>query len=385
MPYLRGVDSDSLSDAAERLDPSHTELGLVAAELLPLGPLWRFIAEQRPAVRRAQGRRLLEQILEAIGTSEEDLLARVQQVPRVFWLLSDAVDAAQRARETETVDALSRLAQSGLRDDARLDEADFMIGVVAQLEAIHFRALEALEALTEPTDRRDGIGVDVSAALNTSTPVAEALCSHLIRLALAETPGMSFRGLQHEVIISPLGLEVLRLLRTRSVDVASGGEGERQSVESTLPPWWRAIRTPQIEVSKWLPQRDEAAARGALADAGFIVREVARLEGDRVAVEVCAPTDVDGDQCVYDAVAAVLHAAGITNDGAGSSTGHSRVGFAYHEWRRVLVDGEPATFEDRPLKMLTGPGIDVAPLLESFARWLSVDRQSVTIGQSDTP
>ena len=323
------------------------------------------------------GLRLLEQILEAIGTSEEDLLARVKQNPRVFWLLSDAVDAARLARESAKVDALARLAQSGLRDDARLDEAAYMISIVAQLEVIHFRALEAIDALQEPHARRDGVGVDVAAALNTSKPVAEALCSHLLRLALVEAPGMSFRGLHHEVLISSLGREVLRLLRTDAIEKT---DGVSQSTEAGPPPYWRAIRTQQIEVGRWVSEGDEASARAALTAAGFAVNAVApRGEDERVSVDVSVPTDEDGAQFVYDAVAAVLAAAGIPSQQSGFNSETARVGYAYHHWRQLLIDGEAATFEGRPLKMLTGPDIDTALVLESYARWFGTAGESLTL------
>jgi hypothetical protein len=87
-----------------------------------------------------------------------------------------------------------------------------MINVLAQLEVIHIRILMALEESNPPAEA----GVRVADAFDLSPGLAEALCADLLRLALVETPGMSFRGLHNTVRLAPLGREILGLLRRES-------------------------------------------------------------------------------------------------------------------------------------------------------------------------
>ena len=94
-------------------------------------------------------------------------------------------------------------------DDARVDEARLMISVLAQLETIHIRALRVLDDIDEPPS----LGVDLIEALGVSEPIAEAIGTHLVRLAVSTSVGLDWRSVHSRFLIAPLGSEVLRLLR----------------------------------------------------------------------------------------------------------------------------------------------------------------------------
>lgn len=97
----------------------------------------------------------------------------------------------------------------GLTDDAKLDEAVYMVDILGDLQVIDVRLLLALEAGNLESET----GLNTSEVLDVSVGVGESLNAKLLRLAIVETPGMSFRGLHSEVRLSPFGHELLDALR----------------------------------------------------------------------------------------------------------------------------------------------------------------------------
>jgi hypothetical protein len=124
-------------------------------------------------------------------------------------LLSTAINAAANADTTAKLRTLAHVASRGLRDDAKLDEAVYLVDILRELQVIDVRLLLALEAL----DLAPENGANTSEVLGVSNGVAESLNAKLLRLAVVETPGMSFRGLYPEVRLSPFGHELLIALR----------------------------------------------------------------------------------------------------------------------------------------------------------------------------
>lgn len=152
-------------------------------------------------------RRAIEDLVDIVG-SEPQLMQLLREDERVLRLIADLAAAAESADSEAKLVALSRVAQSGVRDDAAIDEARFMIGILDQLCVIHVRALLAYEQGECQTDR------ELAAALVTSKAVASALRSHLQRLGLLVqyVPPSHLLDLAKKSV-SELGLEVLRLLR----------------------------------------------------------------------------------------------------------------------------------------------------------------------------
>jgi hypothetical protein len=152
---------------------------------------------------------MLEQLLEMLDEPEAGLVRRLEGEPRALGLVASAVSAATAAETQAKIRALGQVAARGLADDARLDESAFLISLLREVEVIDVRLLLGIEA----RGLEDEQGADTQEILDVSVGVAEALNAKLLRLALVETPGMSFRGLHKEVRLAPLGGELLALLR----------------------------------------------------------------------------------------------------------------------------------------------------------------------------
>jgi len=120
------------------------------------------------------------------------------------------LSAAYLADFDSKVEALARVASLGVRDTALVDEARYKIGVIASLEAIHVRLLLALETELKRDPRNYP---KVASLLPVSEGLAQGLCADLLRLALVEAAGLSFRGLHSQVRLSAFGQEILRFLR----------------------------------------------------------------------------------------------------------------------------------------------------------------------------
>ena len=184
---------------------------LVQASLneIPGGSILNALIDEFPPVQMHKAARVFQLILDILGDSESELLARVRSDPRIARLMWDTAHAAARAEMDAKFQALARVASPGVQDTARVDEARYLVGVVAQLEPIHVRVLHAMEAADLPRDK----GLNIAQELKISNGLAEAICGDLLRLALIETTGMSFRSLHNSGRLADLGRDILRVLR----------------------------------------------------------------------------------------------------------------------------------------------------------------------------
>lgn len=109
---------------------------------------------------------------------------------------------------------MANVASRGLIDNAKLDEAAFLIDILREVQIIDVRLLLELEARNLPAEA----GVSTAEVLGVSVGVADSMNAKLLRLAIVETPGMSFTGLHPQVRLSSFGHEVLALLRHHGGD-----------------------------------------------------------------------------------------------------------------------------------------------------------------------
>ena len=194
-------------EAADVVRAVELAFGLVGE--FPGGSTLAAVLEQWPALQRVRAQALMSELIELLSDPEFGLARRLRDDQRVLRLVWSAANAAASADTEAKIRTLAHVASIGLNDDAKLDEAMFLIDNVRELDVIDVRLLLALEA----ADPAPETGLNTSQALAVSLGVAESLNAKLLRLALVETPGMSFRGLHAEVRLSQFGREVLDLLR----------------------------------------------------------------------------------------------------------------------------------------------------------------------------
>ncbi len=175
----------------------------------PGGSTLAAVLEQWPALQRVRAQALVSELIELLNDREHGLVRRLKEDPRVLRLLWTTTSAAADADTEAKIRTLAHVASMGLNDDAKLDEATFLIDTIRELDVIDVRLLLALEV----ADPAPETGLNTSEALAVSPGVGESLNAKLLRLALVETPGMSFRGLHAEVRLSEFGREVLDALR----------------------------------------------------------------------------------------------------------------------------------------------------------------------------
>lgn len=190
-----------------------------ALELLgPPGAMLSHLVEVMPDVQRHKAVQMLDQVFAVAQEEPNRVLAMLSERPRVRRLLWDAARAASDAETHSKIAALAAIAARGVADDAAVDEARLRVHTVAGLEPIHLRALMALEAEAGKRAPGDDGARDMTVLLGTSQGLAEAICADLQRLAVAETAGMSFRGLATKMRLSPYGAEILNDLRVQGAD-----------------------------------------------------------------------------------------------------------------------------------------------------------------------
>lgn len=175
----------------------------------PGGSTLVAVMDQWPALQRLRAQLVVKELVEILGDPEQGLVRRLGEDERVLRLLSSAINAAANADTKAKIRALAHVASRGLIDDAKLDEAIYLIDIIRDLQVIDVRLLLAIEAEhLEPET-----GLNTSEALGVSVGVAESLNAKLLQLAIVETTGMSLRGLYPEVRLSPFGQEILDVLR----------------------------------------------------------------------------------------------------------------------------------------------------------------------------
>ncbi|MGH9252022.1 MAG: hypothetical protein ACRD0W_21270, partial [Acidimicrobiales bacterium] len=111
-----------------------------------------FLEYMQDAGQRAWSRvkAASDEAADVFGDAEQ-LLERISSDDRLLWLLDTTVDAAARASTEQKARALGRaLAEGALAsDDARIDEAQFMARVLADVETIDVRVLANLSGLRD--------------------------------------------------------------------------------------------------------------------------------------------------------------------------------------------------------------------------------------------
>ena len=203
-PTLTLMHDDEAADVVRAVELA---FGLVAE--FPGGSTLVAVMEQWPALQRVRAQAMVSELIELLSDSEHGLVRRLQEDQRVLRLVWATTSAAADADTEAKIRTLANVASIGLNDDAKLDEATFLVETIRELHAIDVRLLLALEA----ADLAPDTGLNTAGALGVSRGVAEALNAKLLRLALVETPGMSFRGLHAEVRLSEFGRELLDALR----------------------------------------------------------------------------------------------------------------------------------------------------------------------------
>lgn len=101
-------------------------------------------------IRDRRAARANEVVAEAAGVDELLLLTqRLQENEELDAALSAAVEAGVRSSLEAKRRLLGRIVRAAVLDDAKVDEATLLIGVLAQIDAPHVRCLEALRRVEE--------------------------------------------------------------------------------------------------------------------------------------------------------------------------------------------------------------------------------------------
>ncbi|WP_155247158.1 hypothetical protein [Salinispora arenicola] len=117
--------------------------GLAAAGLIPV--LDQAVGRWQAAQARNAGK-ALDEAVEVSALAPEDFLGRLTQTPARLLLLGSALNAAAQSTYEERVRALGRALASGAlaADDARVDEEQLWVAVMADIDAPHLRIIQYL-------------------------------------------------------------------------------------------------------------------------------------------------------------------------------------------------------------------------------------------------
>lgn len=94
--------------------------------------------------RRDRIQRFADEAETSSGTRIDQLLAEATANPRTLEMLARSVEAAARSLDDEKIDLLARIFVSGVRDQAKVDEAIILIEALRQIEVSHLRLLTVL-------------------------------------------------------------------------------------------------------------------------------------------------------------------------------------------------------------------------------------------------
>lgn len=198
------MDDDEAVDAMRAIQIKFGVMGEI-----PLGNTLAALLDHIPRIQRLKAQVMLNGLIEILGDSEQGLVSRIHNDPRVGRLLWEAANAAANSDTTSKIRVLSQVASRGVVDDAALDESRYLIEILKELQVIDIRLLLELEAPDLPPET----GISTAEVLGVSAGVAGSLNAKLLRLVLVETPGMSFTGVHAQVRLSDFGRQVLELLR----------------------------------------------------------------------------------------------------------------------------------------------------------------------------
>lgn len=206
--------SDSRDAPNESEDRGTGWAGIEAVQALldefPTGSIFSYLIDRMPGVQAHKVATMLALMLRHAGTSADQVRAQMEGDPLLRRLIWDCSRAAAETELDDKIRALALVASEAVIDDARIDESQHRTKTLSQVGPLHIRMMRVLD---ERTRQEEGEGVEVADALGISVPLAESIASDLLRLALAESPGMSFRTLHRQLRKSLYGSELLAYLR----------------------------------------------------------------------------------------------------------------------------------------------------------------------------
>jgi hypothetical protein len=181
--------------------------------------------------RRRQAEVMLQVAAEAAGRSLDDLLEGITADPTRLHLFAAAAKAAAETTLEAKIRVLGRALATGVlaNDDALVDQQRFLVGIVADLEALHLRVLaqlaqphprgRVLEAPRGPHERPGWAVDDLAMALSYPRMVVEPILRMLEGHGLATSVGDALGAAYNACAITDAGLEFLELLTERASDL----------------------------------------------------------------------------------------------------------------------------------------------------------------------
>ncbi len=134
----------------------------------PGGSILVAVMEQWPKLQRVRSQAFIKELIDNLGDPEQGLLRRMREDERVLRLLSAAINAAANADSIAKVRTLAHVAFRGLTDDAKIDEAIYMVDILRDLQVIDVRLLVVLQE----ADLAPETGLKTAEVLGVSVGVA---------------------------------------------------------------------------------------------------------------------------------------------------------------------------------------------------------------------
>lgn len=167
---------------------------------------------------RARAAQVIDEVAAKVPAAE--LARRLVEDPELDAALLAAVEAAGRTGLEEKRRVLARVVTRAVLDDARVDEATLLVGVLARIDAPHVRCLEAVRRAEEAAEAAGEVAARAQYAEREIVPrIAEAGRAHpepvlaaLTSLGLLEASG-TFDGTPFVKGLTPFGQSLLRELR----------------------------------------------------------------------------------------------------------------------------------------------------------------------------
>lgn len=168
--------------------------------------------------RRSRQNETLTLAVELSGSDAEQLLRRAESDAAFAHLLTAVMEAAARSQFEAKVQGLARALSMGYlaQDTAQVDLAQLMAATVDQLDAVHVRALVALDSAQGDTslEARPGLAEAMPEGLKTAE-VMRPICARLSSLGMLELDPPGFGGWQ----VTAFGSSVLAYIRNASGEV----------------------------------------------------------------------------------------------------------------------------------------------------------------------
>lgn len=205
------MNGDEIPDAARVVDLLQGAL----AEF-PGGSVLAAVLEQYPRVQRLRALNLVKQILDILDEDGTSLVRRLKRDPRIQRMLWDAASAASSAEIPAKIAAMAAVVARGLADDAALDEANYLLGILRELEIIDIRILLSLETAALDSEKHR----NTSETMGLTVGVAQSINAKLLGLGVVQSHGRSYSNLHSAILLAPLGEQILDLLRSQGDPLA---------------------------------------------------------------------------------------------------------------------------------------------------------------------